>query len=101
MITRNSGTITTNVYRKPTHPDRYLHFKSHHDKKHKISTAATLLHTAIRLPNTVEGKAIETNNVVEALKSNGHPTTFTADVQRRQKKTKVPLTEPVTQVLRL
>ena len=30
LISRNSGTITTNVYRKPTHTDRYLHFKSHH-----------------------------------------------------------------------
>ena len=69
LISWNSGTITTNVYRKPTHPDRYLHFKSHHDKKHKIGTAATLLHRATRLPYTVEGKAIETKNVVEALKS--------------------------------
>ena len=39
LISRNSGTITTNVYRKPTHTDRYLDFKSHHDKKPKISTA--------------------------------------------------------------
>ena len=72
-----------------THTDRYLHFKSHHDKKHKIRTAATLLHRVTRLPKTVEGKAIETKNVVEALKSNGHPTKFIADVQRRQKETKV------------
>ena len=43
LISRNSGSITTDVYRKPTHTDNYLHFKSHHDKKHKISTAATLL----------------------------------------------------------
>ena len=33
LISRNSGTITTSVYRKPTHTDRYLDFKSHHDKK--------------------------------------------------------------------
>ena len=45
LISRNSGTITTNVYHKPTHTDRYLDFKSHHNKKkHKISTTATLLH---------------------------------------------------------
>ena len=44
LISRNSGTITTNVYRKSTHTDRYVDFKSHHDRKHKISTVATLLH---------------------------------------------------------
>ena len=59
MISRNNHTITTNVYRKPTHTDRYLHFKSHHDKKHKVSTAATLLHRATHIPNTEENKASE------------------------------------------
>ena len=67
LISRNSGSITTDVYRKPTHTDNYLHFKSHHDKKHKISTAATLLSRATSIPNTVEGKANETKNVVDAL----------------------------------
>ena len=87
LISRNSGTITTNVYRKPTHTDKYLDFKSHHDKKHKISTAATLLHRATRTPNTVEGKASETKKVFEALMSNGYPMKFIKDVQKRQIKT--------------
>ena len=36
LISRNSGTFTSNIYRKPTHTDRYLHFKSHHDKNIKL-----------------------------------------------------------------
>ena len=59
LISRNSGTITTNVYRKPTRTDRYLDFKSHHDKKHKISTTAILLHRTTSTPNTAKGKATE------------------------------------------
>ena len=39
LVTRNLGSLLTNVYRKPTHTDRYLHYNSHHDKRHKASTA--------------------------------------------------------------
>ena len=46
LVSRNNGTLFTNVYRKPTHTDKYLYFNSHHDKQHKISTAQTLLHRA-------------------------------------------------------
>ena len=63
LIARNSGTITTNVYRKPIHTDKYLDFKSHHERKHKIYTVATLLHRATRTLNTVEGKDIELKKV--------------------------------------
>ena len=75
LISRKNGTISINIYRKPTHTDRYLDFNSHHDKKHKVSTAATLLHRALSLPNTIEGK------VYSALQSNGYPSKFIYDVQ--------------------
>ena len=42
-VSRNNGSISTTVYRKPTHTDRYLDFSSHHDEKHKISAAKTLI----------------------------------------------------------
>ena len=37
LVSRNNGSISTTVYRKLTHTDRYLDFSSHHDEKHKIS----------------------------------------------------------------
>ncbi len=85
LISRNSGSITTDVYRKPTHTDNYLHFKSHHDKKHKISTAATLLSRATSIPNTVEGKANETKNVVDALLSNGYTQRSSSQTYKKDK----------------
>ena len=63
MVTRNNGSLNVNVYRKPTHTDRYLDYNSHHDKQHKISTARTLLHRAAHLPNTNEGKQQEQDRV--------------------------------------
>ena len=61
------------VYRKPTHTDRYLDFNSHHDKKHKDSTAATLLHRALNLPNTSEGKERELNHLIYRPKKTRPP----------------------------
>ena len=31
IVTRNNGSLLINVYRKPTHTDRYLDYNSHHD----------------------------------------------------------------------
>ena len=56
-----------------THTDRYLHFSSDHDIKHKISTASTLLFRASSLPSSHEGKTRETNHVRAALEANGYP----------------------------
>ena len=72
---QENGVTVIDVYRKPTHTDRYLDYSSHHEIKHKVSAASTLLFRAANLPSTCEGKARETSYVTEALKANGHPPT--------------------------
>ena len=37
------GKLKTDVYRKPTHTDKYLSFNSHHPRSHKKSVATALL----------------------------------------------------------
>ena len=56
LVSRRNGVIVVNVYRKPTHTDRYLDFNSHHNRQHKVSTASSHLHRALNLPNSFEGK---------------------------------------------
>ena len=92
LITRDNGKLVVDIYRKPTHTDRYLDFNSHHDKKHKTSTAETLLHRALNLPNTQDGRNRETARVCAALHSNGYPSKITEDIIR--KKTKPPPSTP-------
>ena len=85
LVTRNNGCLNVNIYRKPTHTDRYLDYNSHHDKQQiKISTARTLLHRAAHLPNTNEGKQQEKDRVFVALRSNGYPKTFLDEVEKRR-----------------
>ena len=67
LVTRKNNALIVEVYRKPTHTDRYLDFFSHHDKRHKISAAEILLHRATHLPNTKQGKETELTHLTDSL----------------------------------
>ena len=72
LVLRNHGKLNDDIYSKPTHTEyRYLDVNSHYDRKHKISTAATLSR-ALNLPNSEPGKACETAWINTALQSNGY-----------------------------
>ena len=92
LVSRDNGKLIVDVYRKSTDTDRYLDFNSHHDRKHKISTTATLFHRALNLPNLDSGKASEITHVPVALRSNGYPQKITADHELIRKKSSHPST---------
>ncbi len=48
------GSISTQVYRKPTHTDHYLQFDSHHPLVHKLGVIRTLLYRADTAVSTPE-----------------------------------------------
>ena len=73
VITRENGKLNINVYRKPTHTDKYLDYNSHHQHKHKTSTAKTLIRRALTLPSTEEGRNNELDYVKNALRTNNYP----------------------------
>ena len=80
LISRRNNSISIHVYRKPTHTDRYLDYASHHDLKHKISTANTLINRSLNVPTTENGKLKELQHVSAALVSNGYPKTIVSKV---------------------
>ena len=84
LVSRRNGVVVIDVYRKPTHTDRYLDFSSHHDKKHKISTASTLLFRASSLPTSHEGKIRETSHVIAALEANRYPSSVISTILNKK-----------------
>ena len=70
---RPDKTLTTTVYRKPTHTDKYLDFKSNHPIAHKLAVIRTLNHRARNLPSTPTAITDEERKVNQALEMNGYP----------------------------
>ena len=77
LLTREEdGTVSTSVYRKPTHTDQYLVFESHHPMAHKRAVVKTLMHRAETLCSLGVSQAQEGKRLQEALEKNGYPPTF-------------------------
>lgn len=70
---RCSTEIQMNVYRRPTHTDRYIDFHSHHPLCHKRSVVNTLLVRAGKIPSTSKGKREETRRVKGVVQGNNYP----------------------------
>ena len=73
MFQHPDGTLSTTVYRKKTHTDKYLHFQSHHPLAHKVAVTRTLFSRAQTLCSTVSAQADEEKHVSKALRMNGYP----------------------------
>ena len=48
----SKGKVEVNIYRTPTHTDKYLHYDSHHPKQHKLSVLNILLDRAEKIPSS-------------------------------------------------
>ena len=76
LMREEDGTVSTSVYRKPTHTDQYLAFESHHPMAHKRAVVRTLMHRAEALCSSGVSRAQEEKRLQEALEKNGYLATF-------------------------
>ena len=66
--------ISTSVFRKPTHTDKYLDFCSHHPMAHKVSVIRTLYKRARTLSSSPLQRMKEEKHIAQTLKRNLYPT---------------------------
>ncbi|XP_076397942.1 uncharacterized protein LOC143266273 [Megachile rotundata] len=72
LITRKAdGTLGHQVYRKPTHTNRYLHATSHHHPSQKNSVITSLVHRATCISEQ-ENLANELEHIRFTLQQNGY-----------------------------
>ena len=90
MVIRNQdGSLGTTVYRKKTHSNRYLHFKSNHPKSVKISTIKTLRHRAHDYCSSDELLQNELDHLLETFIMNGYPADLTYSILHDTPETKM------------
>ena len=68
--------VEEQVFRKATHTNKYLAYKSHHPAQHKRSVINTLLHRANTIPSNHTLKMDEMKCFQESLQINGYPAKF-------------------------
>ena len=73
VIKRTDGTLSIDIYRKPTHTGRYFSFSSHHPLNQKLSIARTLYYRANNIISDENKKLQEFHYVSDILKSNDFP----------------------------
>ncbi|KFD51344.1 hypothetical protein M514_07749 [Trichuris suis] len=75
LVIRMPERLKTNVYRKPTHSDRYIHFSPHHPRAVMKGVIQGMARRAIDLcePEFLEA---ELNHIFETFKENGYPSSL-------------------------
>ena len=77
---QDNGRLSTKVYRKPTHTERYLSFHSHHPVAHKKAVVKSLTNRAKIIPSSSDQRSNEMKHVTAALVADGYPKRFVIDV---------------------
>ena len=76
---REDGSLDVSIYRKPTHTNRYLHFKSHHPTHVKRGVVRCLHDRAREIISTQDNLQKEVDHLARVLKQNGYPANFIRD----------------------
>jgi hypothetical protein len=76
LVTKNGSFLSTNVYRKPTHTGRYLHFESNHPHHVKRGVVRSLIHRASIICQDRQDFLNEAKQIKHDLALNGYPSAF-------------------------
>ena len=77
IVKERNRKLTTTLYQKPTHTNRFLNYNSQHSVSQKRGLIYTLLNKInSKLITKKKGKTIEIKKLTEALKHNNYPELF-------------------------
>ena len=96
LMREDNGRISTTVYRKKTHTDRYLSFISHHPVQAKKNTLMTLLKRARDVTSDQRPLKKELNHLQGVMLNNDYPSGFLKKCRALKPKEKGEKQEPLT-----
>ncbi|XP_072037197.1 uncharacterized protein [Amphiura filiformis] len=73
ITVKGDGSLSSKLYRKPTHTDHYLQFVSHHPLIHKLGVIRTLQYRADTIISETEQVPEEKDHIEKSLKNCGYP----------------------------
>ena len=73
VTVQEDGSLSTSIYRKPTHTNQYLQWESHHSIANKYSVINSLLHRATNICSSQEQEKEELKYVERALTACKYP----------------------------
>ena len=87
VLVKNEGSLSTSVYRKPTHTERYLHFSSHHHPRVKAGITLCLRDRAEKICGAGSSVLqVEKEHLKGVLQANGYPSKVAArHMKKRQR----------------
>ena len=80
LVRREDGSVKLLVYRKKTHTDQYLNFRSHHPLNHKLAVIRTLLERCYSIVSEEDDRKKE-ENFAMSLNICGYPSWTIAKVK--------------------
>ena len=87
LIKRNNdGSLSTLVYRKPTHTDQYLNFHSSHQESTKESVVSALLTRAENIVSDKQDLERENDRIMNVLQSNDYSQHTISKVKQKLKR---------------
>ena len=97
----NQKFLSTTVFRKSTHTDKYLDFQSHHPLAHKVAVACNLFNRADKICSDFPDLDKEKEHVEKVLQNNSYPRRLVAKNWRPPPCSQLPEQDPPTATVTL
>ena len=84
LVKKNKGILSTSVYRKPTHMERYLHFLSHHHPRVKAGIPLCLRDRAEKMWCWIQCPPRGKEHLKGVLQANRYPSKLAASHMKKR-----------------